>query len=171
MSDIELQESLADEAATLAFGQRLARACFKDTDARVSERQPGVPVIGAMIYLQGELGAGKTTLTRGIMRGFGYQGAVKSPTYTLVEPYEFTQCRIYHFDLYRLADPGEVEYLGTEDYFANNNLCIVEWPEKGANAIPAADLLIKLNSEGTGRRVSCQSLSEKGQLIAKRLSR
>lgn len=171
MSTITLQESLADEAATLNFGQRLARACFRDTDARVSDQRSGVPVLGAMLYLQGDLGAGKTTLTRGIMRGFGYQGAVKSPTYTLVEPYEFIQCRIYHFDLYRLADPGEVEYLGTEDYFANNNLCIVEWPEHGANAIPAADLLIKLDSEGTGRRVSCQSLSEKGELIAKRLSR
>lgn len=130
--------------------------------------------MGGVFYLQGDLGAGKTTLTRGIMRGFGYQGAVKSPTYTLVEPYEFTQCRIYHFDLYRLADPEEVEYLGTEDYFANNNLCIFEWPERGAKHIPDADLVISLETEGTGRRLTCQSFTEKGELIsqtiAKRLS-
>jgi tRNA threonylcarbamoyladenosine biosynthesis protein TsaE len=169
MTDSSLQEFLADEAATLEFGKRLARACFLDPDASPDSQQPGTPISGAMIYLQGDLGAGKTTLTRGILRGFGYEGAVKSPTYTLVEPYEFTQCRIYHFDLYRLADPGEVEYLGTEDYFANNNLCIVEWPERGGKAIPAADLLIELDAEGTGRRITCQSLSEKGGIIAKRL--
>jgi len=130
--------------------------------------------MGGVFYLQGDLGAGKTTLTRGIMRGFGYQGAVKSPTYTLVEPYEFTQCRIYHFDLYRLADPEEVEYLGTEDYFANNNLCIFEWPERGAKHIPDADLVISLETEGTGLRLTCQTTTEKGELIsqtiAKRLS-
>lgn len=169
--------SLPDEEATIAVGQALARATFTpaDSDAAVADPASGEghACVGGALYLQGDLGAGKTTLTRGIMRGFGYQGAVKSPTYTLVEPYEFTQCQIYHFDLYRLADPEEVEYLGTEDYFANNNLCIFEWPERGAGHIPDADLVISLETEGTGRRLTCQSFTKKGeqisQAIAKRL--
>ena len=103
------------------------------------------------------------------MRAFGYAGAVKSPTYTLVEPYEFEHCKIYHFDLYRLADPEEVAYLGTDEYFAPVNLCLVEWAEKGAKWLPGADLVIDIVSEGTGRRLTCQSLTEKGAIIAKRL--
>lgn len=164
--------SLADEEATVEFGRALARATFLDPileDSEDPEPGEGHACMGAVIYLQGDLGAGKTTLTRGIMRGFGYQGAVKSPTYTLVEPYELTQCHIYHFDLYRLADPEEVEYLGTEDYFANNNLCIVEWPERGSGSIPAPDLIISLQPAGTGRQLQCQTLSDRGELIGKRL--
>ena len=172
MTHQHLQFSLPDEEATIALGRALARATF--TADSLTDEQPqageGHACVGAVLYLQGDLGAGKTTFTRGIMRGFGYQGAVKSPTYTLVEPYEFAQCHIYHFDLYRLADPEEVEYLGTEDYFANNNLCIFEWPEKGVQHIPAADLVISLEVEGTGRRLECQSLTAKGDLIAERLS-
>jgi len=167
---------LADEEATLAFGRRLARATFKSTAPATdaigdSPMDPveGYPCVGGMIYLEGDLGAGKTTLTRGILRGFGHQGAVKSPTYTLVEPYEFRLCQIYHFDLYRLADPGEVEYLGTEDYFANNNLCIVEWPDRGGRAIPAPDLRVTLTTEGAGRELRCQVLTGHGEAIAKRL--
>lgn len=164
---------LADEDATLDFGQRLAQATF-NPDVPANGTEPpapgeGHPCLGGMIYLVGDLGAGKTTLTRGILRGFGHQGAVKSPTYTLVEPYELRQCHIYHFDLYRLADPEEVEYLGTEEYFANNNLCIVEWPERGGQAIPAPDLRITLTTRGAGRELRCQSLSAHGAVIAKRL--
>lgn len=172
------QFSLPDEEATIALGQALARSTFTPAESGAAEASPasgeGHACMGGVFYLQGDLGAGKTTLTRGIMRGFGYEGAVKSPTYTLVEPYEFTQCQIYHFDLYRLSDPEEVEYLGTEDYFANNNLCIFEWPERGAKHIPDADLVISLEPEGTGRLLTCQSFTERGELIsqtiAKRLS-
>ena len=168
-----MQFSLLDEEATIALGRALARATFVDggaEDESIPQQGQGRACLGAVIYLKGDLGAGKTTFTRGIMRGFGYQGAVKSPTYTLVEPYEFTQCHIYHFDLYRLADPEEVEFLGTEDYFANNNLCIFEWPERGAQHIPDPDLVISLSVEGTGRLLDCQSLTDKGAVIAKRLS-
>jgi tRNA threonylcarbamoyladenosine biosynthesis protein TsaE len=166
---------LIDEAASLEFGARLAAATFQAEHQQNQQSSnngalgEGIPHIGGMIYLQGDLGAGKTTLTRGIMRGFGYSGAVKSPTYTLVEPYEFALCNIYHFDLYRLADPEEVAYLGTDDYFAPGNLCLVEWPEKGEKWLPGADLVIELATEGTGRRLTCQSLTEKGAQIAKRL--
>ena len=165
---------LIDEAATLEFGMQLAAATFLQ-QGRQKKQQftaasgAGVPSLGGMIYLQGDLGAGKTTLSRDIMRGFGYQGAVKSPTYTLVEPYEFEHCNIYHFDLYRLADPEEVSYLGTDEYFNESNLCLIEWAQKGANWLPAADLQIDIEAQGAGRRLTCQNFSEKGAIIAKRL--
>ena len=167
----EYQIDLTDEAATLEFGLRLAVATFREPNenrASIPEGK-GVPHLGGMIHLQGDLGAGKTTLSRGFMRGFGYTGAVKSPTYTLVEPYEFESGNIYHFDLYRLADPEEVAYLGTDEYFAEPNLCLVEWAEKGAKWLPPADLVIYIADQGTGRRLTCQSLTEKGAIIAKRL--
>lgn len=162
---------LENEEATIAFGQQLARATYSDEAADTEEIVEGVGIesLGGVIHLNGELGAGKTTLTRGIMRGYGYRGAVKSPTYTLVEPYEFEKCHIYHFDLYRLADPEEVEYLGTEDYFIPANLCVVEWANRGAGIIPAPDLVIDLEPEGTGRKLNCQIHSEKGRKISKRL--
>ncbi|SVE22184.1 uncharacterized protein METZ01_LOCUS475038, partial [marine metagenome] len=125
--------------------------------------------IGGRVHLLGELGAGKTTLTRGILRGYGYEGAVKSPTYTLVEPYQFDQCHIYHFDFYRLTNPEEVDYLGIEDHFLDTNLCVIEWADKVADAIPPADLIILLQTDGAGRRLHCQTNSEKGEVIAKRL--
>lgn len=169
MSNYQLQ--LEDEAATLKFGSALAKATFSDSTVDVDDigEGVGVPTIGGIIHLHGDLGAGKTTLVRGLMRAFGYQGAVKSPTYTIVEPYEFESCRIYHFDLYRLVDPEEVEYLGTEQYFSPSNLCLVEWAEKGSGIVPNADLRIDIESEGTGRLLKCQSLSDKGAIIAKRL--
>ncbi len=164
------QLNLLDEAATLEFGGELAAATFQESSAGdVVLEGMGTPHLGGMIYLQGDLGAGKTTLSRGFMRAFGYNGPVKSPTYTLVEPYEFELCNIYHFDLYRLADPEEVAYLGTDEYFAESNLCLVEWAEKGEKWLPPADLVIDIADEGTGRRLTCQSLTEKGTIIAKRL--
>jgi tRNA threonylcarbamoyladenosine biosynthesis protein TsaE len=161
---------IKDEAATLDFGARLAVATIQDEFPEETPSEgAGIPHTGGMIYLQGDLGAGKTTLARGFMRAFGYTAAVKSPTYTLVEPYEFELCNIYHFDLYRLSDPEEVAYLGTDEYFDESNLCLVEWAERGARWLPGADLVIDIAYEGTGRRLTCQSLTEKGALIAKRL--
>lgn len=161
---------LEDEAATIEFGRRLARATFVDPAAADEEiKTQTVSSIGGVLHLHGDLGAGKTTLSRGILRGYGYQGAVKSPTYTLVEPYEFETCQIYHFDFYRLADPGEVEYLGVDDYFADPNLCLIEWPENGGEIIPPADLDIRIEQDGTGRLLICQTLTNKGEQIAKRL--
>lgn len=160
---------LKDEADTEKFGRLLALATG---DLPVStgslDAQPG-GTAGGMIYLRGDLGAGKTTLTRGVMRGYGYEGAVKSPTYTLVEPYEFSRYNIYHFDLYRLSVPDEVEFLGVSDYFESHNLCLVEWPENGGSQLPEADLLIDLAIENRGRRLTWQATSERGQEIAERL--
>ncbi len=142
MIDREFQ--LDDDALMVAFGEQLGRA-LATFDGAVS------------VYLQGDLGAGKTTLSRGILRAFGHTGAVKSPTYTLVEPYEFVGRILYHFDLYRLGDPEELEYMGIRDYFAAPNICLIEWPERGAGLLPEADVSVHITVATIGRHIHLQS--------------
>ena len=120
-----------------------------------------------MIFLQGDLGAGKTTFARGFLRGYGFQDAVKSPTYTLVEPYEFKYCSIYHFDLYRLSSPEEVAHLGVEEYFTDQTICLVEWPERGRGWLPLPDLTITLSGSGAGREVCCGGILLKAVKLPK----
>lgn len=118
---------------------------------------------GAVIFLHGPLGAGKTTLVRGLLRAAGHTGAVKSPTYTLVEAYNIANQRIFHFDLYRLSDAEELEYLGIRDYFDNHALCLMEWPERGTGYLPAADILVTIVvSPAAGRQVTLLAGTEKG---------
>lgn len=136
-----------DESAMLALGARIARATAgKGT-----------------IYLHGDLGAGKTTLSRGLIRGFGHDGKVKSPTFTLVEPYEIGGVRVFHFDLYRLVDPEELEFLGIRDYFEGDALCLIEWPERGAGVLPKADLDITITAHGSGRALRLTPSGERGE--------
>ncbi len=158
---------LSDEAATVALGRQLALSIAKANGSR-----------GLCIYLLGDLGAGKTTLSRGIIQAFGHTGAVKSPTYTLVEPYKVADSQanlrlIYHFDLYRLADAAELEFLGLDDYFTESSLCLVEWPARGAGFIPEADITLTLSdlaltedqSAVIGRQLNCQFLSPAGEQV------
>ncbi len=106
---------------------------------------------GLKLFLHGQLGAGKTTLVRGFLKALGHQGTVKSPTYTLVEPYHTNGRTIYHFDLYRLNSPDELDAIGLRDYFDAAAICLVEWPERGGRLLGTADLDIVLELAGTGR--------------------
>jgi len=117
----------------------------------------------AIVYLEGDLGAGKTTLVRGFVHASGHRGVVKSPTYTLVEPYEVASGTIYHFDLYRLNDPQELDDIGARDLFGAPAVCLIEWPSRGGDELPAADLILRLQIHGDGRRIELQACSPVGE--------
>ena len=138
---------LPDEAATLALGAAIA-VCL----------EPGL-----VVYLKGDLGAGKTTLARGVLRGLGYQGPVRSPTYTLVELYALSRLDLHHFDFYRFHDPREWIDAGFRESFNGRNVSLIEWPEKAAGSVPPADLEIMLEASGSGRSASFTSNSPGGQ--------
>ena len=129
-----------------------------------------VSAAGNVFYLHGELGAGKTTLARGFLRAYGHEGAVKSPTYTIVEHYHLKNQRIFHFDLYRLANPEELEYMGARDYFHQHAICLVEWAENGAGFLPKADLDMKITYEEAGhRRIHVEPGTHEGYRLLKDL--
>ena len=147
---ISLTDYAPDEQAMDALGRRLAR----------SAKRPGV------IYLQGDLGTGKTTLVRGLLRGFGFHGRVKSPTYTLVEPYSVDDLTVYHLDLYRLGSADELEWIGLRDLLGDATLLLIEWPERGSGMLPPADLCIALSYRCTGRELQVQALTAQGERMA-----
>ncbi len=155
MEHKQILRQLLGEQAMVALGAELGMAI-----------QPS----GAVIFLEGDLGMGKTTLSRGVLQSYGHQGAVKSPTYTLVEPYQLTDSSVYHFDLYRVGDPEELEYMGIRDYFEeSNSVCLVEWAEKGQMFLPVADLVVRIKSIIDGREVSLIAQTSRGEAILARL--
>jgi len=115
-----------------------------------------------LIHVHGALGAGKTTLVRGLLRGLGHEGVVKSPTFTLVEPYLIGNLPVFHFDLYRLNDPGELEFLGLRDYLDGKGVCVVEWPERAQGLLPSPDVDIMIDPTETGRMVRITTLTPQG---------
>lgn len=177
--------NIADENATLQLGARLAQASVACLDNNLGR--------ALTVYLEGDLGAGKTTLTRGLLRALNYQGVVKSPTYTLVESYQIgaseggaqvalstpddldrlesstaevayapsakvgEPLELFHFDLYRLASPEELELMGVRDYFAKRAICLIEWPNRGEGFLPKPDLTVRLEYRSSGRKVELQS--------------
>ena len=145
------KRNLPDQAATEAFGEQLAAACEG----------------GLLVFLHGQLGAGKTTLVRGFLRARGHSGPVKSPTNTLVEPYTTAQGNVYHLDLYRLADAEELEWIGIRDLFEDESICLVEWPEQGAGILPEPDLHVYLQVEGRGRQLQLQAASSRGERLVR----
>lgn len=120
---------------------------------------------GVTVYLQGELGAGKTTLVRGVLKGLGYTGPVRSPTYTLVEGYDLAARMLYHLDLYRIRGFAELEYLGIRDLDDRDLWVFVEWPERGAGSLPAADLVMRLEMRDPGRLLHLEAGSERGSAL------
>jgi tRNA threonylcarbamoyladenosine biosynthesis protein TsaE len=147
--------SLPDEAATLALGAALACGL-----------EPGL-----VVFLRGDLGAGKTTLARGVLRALGHAGAVKSPTYTLVEVYELSRLTLHHFDFYRFRDPTEWTDAGFRESFNGRSVSLVEWPEKAAGMLPPADVEITLHASGAGRSASLAANSPAGARCLERATR
>jgi len=150
-----MKMTIVDEPAMLDFGATLANICAQ----------------GAIIYLIGELGVGKTTLARGFLRAFGHKGAIRSPTYTLVEHYHFSDVEVFHIDLYRLGHPEEIEYLGLTDLMTEDCVGLFEWPERGGELLPAADLICTMNfAEENSREVMLKAMSDRGTDILQKLS-
>ncbi|OOF46772.1 tRNA (adenosine(37)-N6)-threonylcarbamoyltransferase complex ATPase subunit type 1 TsaE [Rodentibacter trehalosifermentans] len=149
-----LTQYIPDEATMLRFGKKLAETILGCHAKRA-----------VILYLNGDLGAGKTTLTRGMVQGLGFQGKVKSPTYTLVEEYNIAGKMIYHFDLYRLAAPEELEFMGIRDYFAKEAICLIEWAEKGAGILPPADLLVNIDYYDDARNITLIAQNDLGEQI------
>lgn len=147
----QVNSQLANEDATVELGQKLSNLLVKALD-KVNDR-------ALCVNLEGDLGAGKTTMTRGFLRALGYEGTVKSPTYTIVESYQIKEpsMEVFHFDLYRLMDPEELELMGIRDYFAKKAVLLIEWPDRGFGILPEPDMVISLTHQEQGRLLTISS--------------
>lgn len=154
----QVQFFLSDELATVNMGKSLAQVT------------KALDVPSLVVFLNGDLGAGKTTLTRGFVQGMGHTGNVKSPTYTIVEPYDLDPWQVFHFDLYRLSDPEELEYMGIRDYFNDKCCCFIEWPEKGTGILAKEDLIVDMKYDNEQRRITLTAVSDVGKNIIKNLT-
>jgi tRNA threonylcarbamoyladenosine biosynthesis protein TsaE len=152
---------IPDESSMLALGGKLASVSLP--------REPETADSPLVIFLHGQLGAGKTTLVRGFLRKLGFSGYVKSPSYTLVEPYELPGCAVFHFDFYRLHDPQELEFIGIQDYFTPHAICLIEWPEHGAGQLIQPSFSCYISLQGDSREVKLAASSARGEIILQRL--
>ncbi len=153
---------LPDASATEAAGRALGRALEEMPGSR---RAGGALIVG----LAGGLGAGKTTLARAALRELGAAGTVRSPTYTIAEPYDTRIGRIWHLDLYRIADPGELEFIAIRDLVPDSAACLVEWPERGHGGIPEPDCLVALDTDGPARRLRIEPRTARGVALDSRM--
>lgn len=167
---LERHFTLADEAATSAFGVRFAEAIGHVR--HVQQSVSGNLFQGLQVQLTGDLGAGKTTLVRATLRGLGHTGRVRSPTYTLVEPYAVErpdgELELYHFDLYRFTDPAEWADAGFREYFDSGAVCLVEWPQRAGGLLGVPDLVFSLDVDGDGRVLVARAYSESGKACLER---
>ncbi len=147
--------SLPDEAATFTIGRSLAKACDNAT----------------LIYLYGDIGTGKSSFCRSFIQALGYRGQVKSPTYTLVEQYVMYPLTVFHFDLYRLFNPIELEFIGIRDYFIQDTICLVEWAQNGIGVLPEEDLALYLSYHNHGRMVKIQPMTTYGSQLLEYIQR
>jgi tRNA threonylcarbamoyladenosine biosynthesis protein TsaE len=154
MSQTTVEIRTQDEAELRTVGEALAGACLP----------------GTIVFLEGELGAGKTTLVRGFLQAVGHQGSVKSPTYTLVEPYHLPTHDIFHFDLYRLHKPEALEEIGIRDYMTPTAIFLIEWPDRGIGQLPAPDLVCQIEFDKVGRKISIQATTPKGQSMLQQIA-
>jgi tRNA threonylcarbamoyladenosine biosynthesis protein TsaE len=153
---------------------KIDKYCCNEADTEAVAKLLGKAFIkygfsGSCTFLHGSLGAGKTTFSRYLLHSLGHKGNVKSPTYTLVEPYELSDTTLFHFDLYRVADPEELEFMGIRDYFTANSACLIEWPERGQGLLPQPDLVINITYYKEGRMLQFESVSPFGQLCVEAL--
>jgi tRNA threonylcarbamoyladenosine biosynthesis protein TsaE len=168
---LERHVALADEAATMAFGERFAHG-IESVRHEAGETQGQRAFQGLQVQLLGDLGAGKTTLVRATLRALGHVGRVRSPTYTLVEPYTVErpdgELALYHFDLYRFTDPAEWADAGFREYFDSGAICLVEWPQRAGRLLGVPDLVFSLDVDGEGRMLVARAYSEPGKACLER---
>lgn len=154
--------ALAEEGATARLGAALARA--------ITDERGVIAAHGLVVALSGDLGTGKTSVVRAMLRALGVAGTVRSPTFTLVEPYVVSSLNFYHFDFYRLADPEEFSSAGFRDMFGQASVCLIEWPERAAGHLPTADLRIALRVAGQGRHASLTAATQLGAACLHRIT-